>query len=117
VPWYVRAVWEEHAGWFRHETTTELYAIPARAVWPELVELAGIDALAERAAAHVAAGRPVEALHLVEIARSSEPEHRATLEAEVGALELLLERTRGETYDEMAWLEGELARASAALEA
>jgi alkyl sulfatase BDS1-like metallo-beta-lactamase superfamily hydrolase len=117
VPWYVRAVWEEHTGWFRHETTTELYAIPPRAVWPELVELAGIDALAERAAAHVAAGRPVEALHLVEIARSSKPEHRATLEAEVGALELLLERTRGETYDEMAWLEGELARASAALEA
>jgi alkyl sulfatase BDS1-like metallo-beta-lactamase superfamily hydrolase len=117
VPWYVRAVWEEHTGWFRHESTTELYPIPPRAVWPELVELAGgVEALAERAAAHVAADRPVEALHLVEIARSVEPADPATLVAEIGALELLLARTRGETYDEMAWLEGELARARAALE-
>jgi alkyl sulfatase BDS1-like metallo-beta-lactamase superfamily hydrolase len=117
VPWYVRAVWEEHTGWFRHESTTELYAIPPRAVWPELVELAGgVEALAERAAAHVAADRPVEALHLVEIARSVEPADPATLVAEIGALEQLLSRTRGETYDEMAWLEGELARARAALD-
>jgi alkyl sulfatase BDS1-like metallo-beta-lactamase superfamily hydrolase len=116
VSWYVRAVWEEYVGWYRAESLTDLYPVPQRAVWPELAELAGIDALAERAAAHVAAGRPVEAMHLVEIAREADPTHRATLEAEVGALELLLERTHGETYDEMAWLEGELARASAALE-
>jgi alkyl sulfatase BDS1-like metallo-beta-lactamase superfamily hydrolase len=117
VWWYVRAVWEEHAGWFRHELTTELYYVPARAIWPELAALAGgPDALAEHASAHLAAGRPVHALHFVEIALSADPRHRATREAQVAALHELIERTRGETHDELAWLESELAQANAALE-
>lgn len=116
VWWYVRAVWEEHAGWFRHEYTTELYPIPPRAIWPELAELAGgPGALAERAAAHVAHGRPVHALHFVEIALSVDPRHRAAREVQVAALHELIERTGGETHDELAWLEGELERANAAL--
>ena len=28
VPWIVRAIWEEHVGWFRYESTTELYDVP-----------------------------------------------------------------------------------------
>lgn len=116
VSWYVRAVWEEHAGWFRQEATTELYAVPQRAVWGELVGLAGgVDAVAARAAAHAAAGRPVEALHFVELALSVDPAHVATREAQIAALEQLVERTEGKTYDELAWLEGELEQARAAL--
>ena len=50
VPWIVRAVWEEHSGWFRYESTTELYDVPPSAIWPELTELAGgTDVLLERA--------------------------------------------------------------------
>ena len=117
VRWYVRAIWEEHAGWFRHESTTELYAVPPRAVWPELVGLAGgPGVLAARAAAHVDAGRPVEALHLVEIALAAAPDDRATRMAQLRALELLLARTGGDHYDEMTWLESEIAAARAALE-
>ena len=41
VPWIVRAVWEEHSGWFRYESTTELYDVPPSAIWSELTELAG----------------------------------------------------------------------------
>ena len=107
--WYVRAIWEEHAGWFRLEGTTELYEVSPAAIWPELAELAGgPDALAERAAAHVAEGRPVEAMHFVEIALAAEPRDRAAREAQIAALEQLIERTGGKTYDELAWLEGEL---------
>src|SRR5262249_54806478 len=40
VPWIVRAIWEEHTGWFRYESTTELYSVPAAAVWDDLIELA-----------------------------------------------------------------------------
>ena len=29
VPWIVRAIFEEHVGWFRYESTTELYDVPA----------------------------------------------------------------------------------------
>jgi alkyl sulfatase BDS1-like metallo-beta-lactamase superfamily hydrolase len=117
VHWYVRAIWEEHAGWFRHELTTELYEVPPAAIWPELAELAGgPDALAERAVAHLEAGRPVEALHFVEIALAADPANVATREAQVAALEQLVERTDGKTYDELTWLEGELERARAALD-
>ena len=41
VPWIVRAIWEEHVGWFRYESTTELYDVPPSSVWPDVVELAG----------------------------------------------------------------------------
>jgi alkyl sulfatase BDS1-like metallo-beta-lactamase superfamily hydrolase len=116
--WYVRAIWEEHAGWFRHESTTELYEVPARAVWPELAELAGGAAvLAERAKAHVDAGRPVEALHLIDVALAADATDVRAREVQIEALELLLARTGGRTYDEMAWLETELDIARAALEA
>ena len=74
VAWNVRATWEEYAGWFRYESTTELYPVPPSAVWADLTELSGgSSALADRAAAHVAAGRPVEALHLTDIALASDP--------------------------------------------
>jgi alkyl sulfatase BDS1-like metallo-beta-lactamase superfamily hydrolase len=115
VSWYVRSVWEEYSGWFQHRSTTELYWVPESAIWPELAELAGIDTLAKRAAAHVASGRPLEALHFIEIVLSVSPRNRAAREAQIAALERLLEETGGETYDELAWLEGELERARAAL--
>ena len=60
VPWIVRAIWEEHAGWFRYESTTELYDVPPSAIWPDLLELAGgHEPLLDRARAHVDAGRPL----------------------------------------------------------
>ena len=60
VPWIVRSIWEEHVGWFRYESTTELYDVPASAVWPDIVELAGgTAALLERARSHVDGGRPL----------------------------------------------------------
>ncbi len=113
IRWYVRTIWEEYAGWFRMESTTELYEVPARAVWPEVVELAGgPEVLAERARAHVEAGRPVEALHLVEMALAADARHRPSREVEIAALEQLIERTQGLHFDELSWLESEIARFS-----
>ena len=64
----MRAIWEYYAGWFHHRSTTELYGIPPTSVDADLVELAGgPSALAGRAGEHLAAGRPLEALHLAEI--------------------------------------------------
>ncbi len=116
VRWYVRAVWEEYTGWFRHESTTEIYATPASAIWGELAQMAGgPDALAQAAQRHVDAGRPVEALHFTDMARAVDPKHKGVLTAELGALEQLIAATGGRTYDELAWLEGEVARATADL--
>ena len=116
VHWYVRGVWEEYSGWFRHESTTELYPTPARAIWPDLVQLAGgPDALAERAGGHAAAGRPLHALHLCEIALCAHPRHEPTRRVQIDSLQQLVRANGGRCYDELAWLEGELALARAAL--
>lgn len=116
VSWYVRSVWEEYAGWFRHQSTTELYATPPSAVWPELAAMAGgADAIAARAKAHVDAGRGVEALHLVEIALAADPRNRAALETELAAYELLADQSEGEVFDELGWLEGRIIKTQEAL--
>src|ERR1700712_2890895 len=58
VPWIVRSIWEEHVGWFRYESTTELYDVPPSSVWPDVVEVAGgTGPLVERADAPGKAGR------------------------------------------------------------
>lgn len=116
--WVVRAVWEEYTGWFRFESPTELYGVPASAVAAELCELAGgPDAVAARAAAHARAGEPLHALHLVEVALAADPGHRVAREAQIAALETLIERTGGESFDELSYLESELAGAQEALAA
>ena len=117
VSWCVRAVWELYSGWFRFESTTELYPVPERAVWPDVVSLAGgPDPLASRAAARLAAGEPVEALRLAEMALSADPSHRGAREVELGAHELLLERSGGENFSETRWLQTEIERVRTALD-
>jgi alkyl sulfatase BDS1-like metallo-beta-lactamase superfamily hydrolase len=114
VSWYVRAVWEEYVGWFRAESLTQLYPVPQRAIWPQLAELAGgVDTLAERAHARVDAGEPVEALHFTDIALGVDANHTRAREARVRAMELLLERSNGEAFDEARLLELELRREGA----
>ncbi|WP_186246035.1 MBL fold metallo-hydrolase [Mycobacterium simulans] len=73
VSWDVRAIWENYSGWFHHRSTTELYPIAFDAVAADVVELAGADALVERARAHLAAGRPLHAIHLAELVSEDHP--------------------------------------------
>jgi alkyl sulfatase BDS1-like metallo-beta-lactamase superfamily hydrolase len=81
--WNVRAIWHEYSGWFDPERgTTELYGVAPASVAPALTELAGGPArLAERARQFVREGKPLEALHLLDIALSASP--RAQLAREV----------------------------------
>lgn len=115
--WIVRAIWEENAGWFHFaDGTTALYGVPRSAVNNDLVELAGgAAALAKRAQGHVDAGRPLEALHLTDIALGTDPAHIDTLTARKAALEHLLEASGGSNLSETMWLRSEIAAAEAAL--
>jgi alkyl sulfatase BDS1-like metallo-beta-lactamase superfamily hydrolase len=115
VHWYVRAVWEEYAGWFRFESVTELYPVAPSAVWPDLVEMAGgADALAARASTHHEQERPLEALHLTDIALSVDPQNRAALTVRIAALTTLLERA-GNNFDELAYLEDQVTESQTSL--
>jgi alkyl sulfatase BDS1-like metallo-beta-lactamase superfamily hydrolase len=112
VSWQVRAVWEEYAGWYRADSVTGLYPVPQRTIWPEIIALAGgPDVLVERAAARLAAQKPVQALHFTDMVLAQQPDHRGALEVEIGAMQLLYERDGCEAYDLSRFLELEIHRA------
>ena len=111
VSWGVRSIWEAYTGWFQLRSTTELYAVPPSVVHAELAALAGgADAVAGRAAARLAAGEPVAALHLVEVALAADRGHRAALEVRLGALEELQRRGGGVNHYETMWLRHRIER-------
>ena len=105
VSWAVKSIWEYYATWFHFESTTELYPVSAREVYPDIAELAGSDALVARAASYRESGDCVQALHLLEMAQAGGATAAATAE-EVACLELLLEEARvlNNSYEVM-WLE------------
>ena len=115
--WAVKSIWREYSGWFHYEDgTTELYGVPRSSVHGDIAELAGgADALAARARQHLDEGRPLEAIHLIDIALGAEPANRAALDAKKAALDILLERSGGANLSETMWLRSELAETERAL--
>lgn len=118
LSWAVKTIWDEYAGWFHYEDgTTELYHVPRSAVDADIVELSGgATALARRAQAHVEAGRPLQAIHLLDIALNVEPGHRDTLTVKNAALRALLEASGSSNLSETMWLKSEIAQVSAILD-
>ena len=113
VAWIVRAIWEEHVGWFRYESTTELYDVPPSSVWSDVVDLVGGTApLTERAAAHAKGGRPLQALHLTDIVLAHAPADADALAVKRQALEQLLAASGRENHSEVQWLEQEIKSAT-----
>jgi alkyl sulfatase BDS1-like metallo-beta-lactamase superfamily hydrolase len=116
VSWAVRAIWEEYSGWFHYDSTTSLYGVPRSSIDADLVELAGgAGALAARARKKLDEGRPLEALHLVDIAIGAERTHPDALAVKKDALQVLLRESGGQNLSETMWLRSEIAAAEAAL--
>jgi alkyl sulfatase BDS1-like metallo-beta-lactamase superfamily hydrolase len=106
VSWSVRAIWEHYAGWFHHRSTTELYNVPREAVHADLLELAGADALVERAAQKLEQDRPEQALHLLDIVLDAEPDCEAAVALSIDVHERLLAQARTFCHTGNFWLEG-----------
>jgi alkyl sulfatase BDS1-like metallo-beta-lactamase superfamily hydrolase len=116
VSWAVRTIWEEYSGWFHYDSTASLYGVPRSSVNGDLAELAGgADALAARAKAKLDGGRPLEAVHLLDIALGAEPSNRQALTVKKATLEQLLAASGGSNLSEAMWLKSEIAAADAAL--
>ena len=116
VSWSVRAIWENYAGWFHHQSTTELYSVPAERVHDDLVELAGgADAVALRANENLAAGEPLPAIHLAQVALHASPSNRAALEVMIRAHEQL--ERESENFWLTQWLRKQLAELRSTLAA
>ena len=91
VSWAVKSIWEYYATWFHFDTPTELYPVPARDIYSDLAEMAGVDALLDKARDHLARHQPVHALHFVEVVLEKEPDNRAALETSIEVYEMILE--------------------------
>jgi alkyl sulfatase BDS1-like metallo-beta-lactamase superfamily hydrolase len=102
VSWDVRAIWENYSGWFHHRSTTELYDIGPDELNADLVDLAGPARVVERAEEHLAAGRPVHAIHLAEAVVHADPADSRARSVLKTAHENLLDGS--ENFWESAWL-------------
>jgi len=118
VSWAVRSIWEEYSGWFHYDSTTSLYGVPKSSINADLVELSGgAGALAARARLKLSEGRPLEALHLLDIALGADRTHTDSLAAKKDALQVLLRESGGSNLSEVMWLKSEIAAAEAGLTA
>jgi len=102
VSWSVRGIYDGYAGWYDMNPAA-MYELPPSSIYPDLVKLAGADAVVRLALEKVAASKPVEALHLTDVVLASDPKNNGALNARIRALELL--RDRSENYVEAGWLE------------
>lgn len=118
VSWAVRSIWEEYSGWFHYDSTASLYGVPRRSVDADLAELAGGGAaLALRADEKLAAGRPLEAMHLLDIALGAEPGCVEALRVKKAVLQRLLDDSGNSNLSETMWLRSELTGVDEALAA
>jgi len=115
--WAVKSIWREYSGWFHYEDgTTELYGVPRSSVNADLTDLAGgAGALADRARTHLDAGRPLEAIHLLDVALGAEPANVEALTVKKAALEKLLADGGAANLSETGWLRSEIAEVDAKL--
>jgi alkyl sulfatase BDS1-like metallo-beta-lactamase superfamily hydrolase len=112
VSWSVRGIYDGYAGWYDLNPAT-MYELPPSSIYPDVVKLAGADALVRLAVEKVATGKPVEALHLTDLVLVSDPKNRGALNARIKALELL--RDRSANFVETGWLEYGIDKAKAQL--
>ncbi len=106
----MRTFWEEYVGWFRLESTTELYPDPAPAALAELLDVAGVDAALDRAEAALARGDAVVAIRLGEAIAQRAPDEARVRALMAGAHQHLLDNGGDVSFWENGWLRTELAR-------
>jgi len=104
VAWGVRTIWETYMGWFRLNSTTELYPVEPAAAFAELVDLVGADAVVGRARTKLGAADPVVAIYLVEAVLRREPAHGGALGVMIDAHQALLDRGGHGNFWESGWL-------------
>jgi alkyl sulfatase BDS1-like metallo-beta-lactamase superfamily hydrolase len=109
VDWAVKSIWEYYMGWFRFESTTELYPIPAQDVYADLAQIAGNENLIALANNYLIQGEPVKTLHITEIALAGDPQNSSALALRDQALVELLERAENGLRNdyEIDWLKSQ----------
>jgi alkyl sulfatase BDS1-like metallo-beta-lactamase superfamily hydrolase len=117
VSWAVRTIWEEYSGWFHFDSTTSLYGVPRASINSDLARLAGgAGPLSALAREKLDGGEPLQALHVLDIALSAEPDHADALRVKLAVLQQLLVASGGANLSEVMWLKSEIAAAEVAVD-
>jgi len=106
VSWSIRAIWENYAGWFHHNSTTELYSVPQKSIHADLIELAGVDALVNRAQQKFDAGQSEAALHLLDIVFTEQTDSEEAIALAIAIHEKLL--SEADNFWLNGWLENQI---------
>ena len=119
VSWAVKSIWEYYATWFHFDRTTELYGVDRGDVMPDVVALAGVDALLDKARSFNKAGQPVHAMHIIEIllADPTQASDPSVNKVRLEALQLLLDEAINgiENSYEIYWLNAQIRLAEGAI--
>ncbi len=117
ITWAVRAIYHEFVGWVRYEEgTSQLYHVRRQTVDKDLVELiGGAEPLALKAGQYIKADKPLEAIHLADIALSADPANKSALNMRLRAHQMLLEKAGGVNLSETMWLRSEIREMEAKL--
>lgn len=102
VSWSVRGIYDGYAGFYDMNPST-MFELPPSSIYPDLVKLAGAEAVVKLAQEKIAAGKLIEALHLTDVVLAADPKNPDALNARIKALEVL--RDKSENYVETGWLE------------
>ena len=110
VPWAVRTIWETYVGWFRLQSSTELYPLDHGAVLADVIDLAGADAVVALARIKLSEGEAAASIHLAEAVLWHAPTHAGAIQVMGDAHQALLDGGAEENFWAAGWLHHELDR-------
>lgn len=106
VSWAVRTFWESYMGWFKAQSSSELYPTRPHEIFPDLVALAGLDAVVTRGRDRLKGGDPEAALLLAEAALATQ-RTPAALRLALDAHRALAARDVGNFWED-GWLQHQI---------
>jgi alkyl sulfatase BDS1-like metallo-beta-lactamase superfamily hydrolase len=110
VSWAVRTLWESYVGWFKLQSTTELYPDSARDAISDLVTALGPHAAMDRAEAALERGDVTVAIQIAEALEALQPGTARARSVLVRSHAHLLEHGGDVSFWENGWLHDQLQR-------
>ena len=108
VEWAIRSIYEGYTGWFRHKSTTELYAYSPQAIFPDLNNLIDKKEALKRIEDFIVGSEYLKAINLCEIIISSDDNKEALkIYLDIHII-LLKEAQKNSNRWIVKWLESEI---------
>ena len=108
VEWAIRSIYEGYTGWFRHQSTTELYAYSPQTIFSDLNNLIDKKSALKTIADLIASSEYLKAIHLCEIMSSSDNNKEALKMYHEIHIILLKEAQMNSNRWIVKWLEAEI---------